>query len=86
MEKRVSAELTKWIKNRMTKEDISKYVMSYIYSITNDWVWKLAYTLMFKYISHMQKLLNIHQKNMHTNFKILLISKILERYFTEMFY
>ena len=86
MEKRVSAELTKQIKNRMTKEDISKYVISYIYSIKNDRVWRLAYTLMFKYISHMQKLLNIHQKDMHTNLKILLISKILERYFTEMFY
>ena len=86
MEKTISAELTKRIKNGMTKKDISKHVMSYIYSIKNDRVWKLAYTLMFKYISHMQKLLNIHQKDIHTNLKILLISKILERYFTEMFF
>lgn len=65
-------------KNAMTK-------MSYIWQ-KNDTVWKLAYRLMFKYIPLMQKLLNKPKKNMRTNFKIPLISKNLEGYFTEMFY
>ena len=42
--------------------------------------------MMSVHVTCRQKLMNVDNKNMHANFETLLISKILMKYFAEMFY